>query len=172
MAGASNQPTNCAHVAKNDMHCLFYCDECINCLCMCHGFHLSVWASNMVAKPSVHQTCGCGWPGRPRTGSGLPDERLEYASASEAFLVRGGQLECLVCQMVGKGIWWLDFVRLSATLGLAQIIIIPWMETGHTNVADFGRTCLARAYLPRSRPFHSDWSICCAIICQCYVGRH
>ncbi len=80
---------------------------------MCHGFRLSVWASKMVVDPVVHETCGCGWPGRPRAGRGLPDERLEYVIASEAFLLHGGQLECLICYMVGKGIGWLDFVVVS-----------------------------------------------------------
>ena len=104
--GWDKQPANqmCSR-CKNEMHCLFYCDECINCCCICHGFfYLSVWASNMVAKPSVHQMCGCGWPGRPWAGGGLPDEGLECVVASEALLLRGGQLECLICNMVGKGI--------------------------------------------------------------------
>ena len=111
----------------------------------------------MVVKPCVRQTCGCGWPGGPRAGGGLPDEGLECVVASEAFLLRGGQLERLICHMVGKGIGWLDFVvHLSATPGLAQTIRIHWMETGHTNAADFGRTCLARAYLPLFRPLHKQ----------------
>ena len=152
LARAINQPINCAHSAT------LVCSTVMSAslfFCICHGFRLSVWASKMVVKPSVRQMCGCGWPGGPRAGGGLPDEGLECVVASEAFLLRGGQLECLICHMVDKGIGWLDFVvHFSVTLGLAQPIISPWLEPGHTNAADFARTCLARAYPPLSRPLH------------------
>ena len=122
-ARTSNQPTKCAHIAK--VKCIV-CSTVMSAsfvCCICHGFHLSVWASKMVAKPSVHQTCCCGWPGRPRAERGPPDETLEYVIAAEAFLLQEGQLECLICHMVGKGIEQRDFViHLRLTPGLAQTI--------------------------------------------------
>ena len=59
-------------------------------------------------NPSLHMWLLLAGQAQGREGSAscLPVERLQYAIVSEAFLLQEGQLECVICHVVGKGIGW------------------------------------------------------------------